>query len=1821
MSKFMGWPLELVFKRVYEEIKLKFKDFIYGGEVNFTTSFNKCCLLLDNVRIKTRALDALQMPIEVASSSKIKQVSLKMSYSAKSPKVKLEVSHLNLVLNPCKLKGWDKLRMQQFKFKKLREWEQNQTYSLNSQSNNKALIKWVLTNFAKRLHVSIKNVVVYYKDTESIQILGYPCLVRLHIEKIHISKTSSSSEGVHLHTEVFGVSLAMMCENLQRDSNIENFYNEVKLTEKSYVLKPLNLEVTVELNLDEAVHKVILEIKDQLALAINENQKFFVVGLSNLLSMKNSYKKYNFLRPHFSIETEPLKWWLYIINAGKFDKRANLLDIFNSKKRKKEYKDLYKRSQKIVHCPWLKPLSSKEEQSLRELEEILALEEIVNFRNQCIEELRKNASEKFFQVINPLESEQEKEVFAYFQNVYSDIVTDEHSEPTVTTQDPQISISAYVPKVLFFLQKATPNKLPKFKYTHQGCKCNACCKSKLKLVLRRTVSKIIEALPAMKKSEKTEKLSFKNMGPPRNSLIPQSKMREAATEYGEDFYTVETISFIQGNKKDLDSKFLSEETVLVVCVEDLGWKLESSAGNLCGNLNIGPINLYDPCSSTVCDSQNEFLRSSSIQPFSSKTKQYSILFCETENDLFIHHALRLFMAKINMLHELEFLLHFSEVKKAKKICMCKERSFGNLGELKSYFFGEEEKVHITPERKLQLENHLLDTLNVIAEEIKTFITKEVFPYFFRSCIRFFPGILPASKQAEKASLCFSKQQGTADFELDVSSVSFLLTDKCLSDLLAWAKSPAPKLLLKKHFFKGSFIKTLNAMPKNLSKLYSVLRNFSKSQENYYSKLLRKQLKKDKVTLSGRVGRINAYFLDFTNYNKYVCLPLLELSLSNIVVAKTLSGAFESAKDSKFSLEDSEIDPSLFEEFFVKVSFIELSVNKDSLVKASLNLKAFKSICENHPIFPKTLIDLHIPSVECLVNPQICILVGFLESLDFGSKEPFEEPLEGTQNYLESIYSLEKKKAHSLVSKYFGDHYYTQTPNKRCRHCLLAYSKTNSVVTLSLGNIQRGVGVCVKLENKQDLGQIQLSHGMVTLEERFFVLTAKGYIGEVTGFNSNSESVALSAGSKHSSVTPLVNKDFSPFLKNLFKKYLEIDPTQEINSCYKFLGFKKEINTEIFKDSEWGMPKKRTNLFISPPSSVSGTNSPQNNKLTVELRCFALTLKLSNSLSKFTKSLILVQKILESCKTLKKPKSKLSKLSSEQLSAKFYIEAVKFDVHLNERVLSVNLKEIELLKMASVFDFNSAKTDFSVQHKLTIQSINLDNFNLFTAKIENTTLFFSVIKEGTFIAQKNQLYFNQDKKKEVLKLQVAKVFVNKNTEELVFGIPCQNRVSCLKPLKSSLYPLQVQVNSDESSLVKIRANSVGLKLETKDITALNCLLEDLEIDKLLSKAKEELFDLKLNITHQKEQLENNSKLFLQLKNLHLYIDHKKNPIARLFLVNLLLHRNFAPESLLDVLEKETRNLLGPQHKALAHPFGKNCINGFVQNLKFIPIKTSFQNILELPDYSVSFSVNTLAKTVRAHLDSPKLILINRVVEELLQFAKNLKRSNKGEKSQPFEVVVNSLNTKVEIPAHSSATKSVVLTAEEAHLSVSRNFVEYDVPSALEPEPTLIKEKHIVHDEISHQVTLESNQVELALTKTVFSHSNEELQELGKAQNTVILINDPVENSELSELEWKIDTQVRIKLQGAEFEADLFKIAELEQTLNSNFDEELLYFEKKLKWQKLNLEVNIEEAELKLEAAEHPQTDDLESKPSKRTFRSYSVSCDSSVDLDQIEFKSN
>lgn len=177
-----------------------------------------------------------------------------------------------------------------------------------------------------------------------------------------------------------------LCSELRRNVAFNDKQTGVQALplDKQYILRPVNAQVRVILNMSPKIDMKVPKIQADLSfpaidVTISEEQYHTSMYLVETLGKYSQAMKYVGHRPSESVKENPKAWLRYAGNVVLDDVRANRKKnsfpyLVEMVKKKERYIELFKRSRQVK---WLKPLNDAEKKEIAKLEKDLTFEDIV----------------------------------------------------------------------------------------------------------------------------------------------------------------------------------------------------------------------------------------------------------------------------------------------------------------------------------------------------------------------------------------------------------------------------------------------------------------------------------------------------------------------------------------------------------------------------------------------------------------------------------------------------------------------------------------------------------------------------------------------------------------------------------------------------------------------------------------------------------------------------------------------------------------------------------------------------------------------------------------------------------------------------------------------------------------------------------------------------------------------------------------------------------------------------------------------------------------------------------------------------------------------------------------------------------------------------------------------------------------------------------------------------------------------------------------------------------------------------------------------------
>lgn len=1774
-----------IYQLIYKKIQQKLNSYIKGGEIEEKTSLQRVEITLSNVKIKKSALSTLQLPFVIHNSSKVKKIQISIS---NHPKLKIQIENLHIVINPSILRHLNQQHLQDIKSTKLKDWEEKQKNSLKSSGYSKKIMEWILPNLLSRVKVHLKNFTILYQDTESLQILGYPCLCIIKFNEIKIWRTNSNwtkgsdkdIKDIFVRIDIKELSVTLRCDPLdfEKGNNIDSFYDEMRASERNYMLRPVSMKIKVSLNINTIQKTIINEIKAEVAediqIAINEYQRSFIEGLMNYIDSSIVLKRYAFLKPKSSIKSSPGDWWKYLISAAKYDNRYNILSILKTHSIKEKYIEYYKRTQEVIQVPVLLKLSPSELKHMKEIEEIYQYKELVVFRTQALDQLRKKISQEKKNHSNKHEDENVKK---YLSDYYSEVINelkieeeakDEDSEDSdrIIENQIKINLSLSIPRIVFSVQVLNIAGDPKFiMLDNTDCECSRCQVSKSiknNLSPSITYKKQIPGVPL--EAGEIRNTDYKIRGPLRNSLLPTRKMRDIAIEYGEEIYNIGPICYKNHSGEPYEHNIMKERTLMILIIDNILVSVSGLKEYISLDLSVSNIVSLDPFSFIFKGfNYNYTEKVRDLNDLLNYEGWFGYLFKEPDENKPLW-ALRHFMRDLDALPEFEFLMHYYELQTGKDICVCGV-NMKNERTIQKEFILSNKSIHICKDIKEDiLRRWEIENVKAIALKIEKKLA-EVFPSYLRASLRYFiASLMPRNQKpspgqviikiAKDKQIESEKPKYVSLIEVSLSRIPFYINANTIPIVNAFITPQVQLGIFPKPFQKPTFLSTLEDLPDKLLTIRSILNNWDRSK---YMLLCETRYRVQRIplfTLELKVDAVEVCLISTAGLDKLKEIPVLTLFFNDIRVLKDSSSNLSELEcDGRTeSIHNLEVLPEHF--FQLKIFIDDVSVQTTSeILKTSVAILININPFSNHPTIPNNLIDVHIPAITATINANIFPLITILNTIDTPPTYTQKKNALGIirimdnefiNEYKAYIYNLDIRNYSKNMAKYAHEH--SRTPD-RCRHCLFKYLKTLSYINLTVGNMSdddvEGFNLSIDIDG-QKVFEVACKNAMCSVEEKFFSSKITLSLADIIGSNRAGESLRIHPGKEHIGIQPYLPIRFQHIFKlttDLYYKSCEV-------LSYTLLTVKQLKNSEIVNEDQWNkfdnQPESKKNSLNMPKAKLNDIMINENEfKADLVIDHVALTMCFLPS-SMLLKGLVMIDKCISLAKAVVNSPVK-DTFTVKHLARKVRIELkfISVFIELGHIVLETNLKDFELsiLPISSIptiqqVNYNKNKeteTIFSQYLQLRVLSVTIEIPDLFKF-ISNDIKF--------------ELNSEKDSKIKVIDKVLTGFIINKITKlngslnfvqvltdgELVLAVPAEVSRGSLIISKTKN---SIKIMGDVKE-VYVVVPHVGVMLEVQNMQKiLSNLIEipDIKIDKyddfdtyFLLKPLETVAKL------------SNNRLVIYVTHLFLNLSYSANLIFQLKLHNIYLHYNMPKGILEKYLNIPLKESLDIQDNIYSD---SDTLSIILKKIELLPMESVHDHMIEMSsDYSLFIHINTLLKKITIfNKSSIKIIVINKVLEEFLLSIKSIKSliPKKKDKSTPGYTVECNLNGgEASIPKSSLDADLVKVIFNKCTIGVCMGDRELYKPTPINENTTVIKMKKVLHDEYEHKNFISCDLVSVVITNVnAETFINQKTKKIAKLGEIILDISVPASNEELEEFQWKIDSFVNISFRDAEIKTSL------------------------------------------------------------------------------------
>ena len=1798
-----------IYQLIYRKIQENLKSYIKGGEIDEKSSFQNLQITLTNVRIKKSALNNLMIPFAVHNTSKVKSIKLSISHA---PKLKLVVDGLHLVLNPSSLKHLNSDFLREAKMSKLEKWEKNQRDSMNAAGTfGKKLLDWMLPNLLTRVKVELKNFTIIYQDTQNLQILPFPSLAIIKLESLKIFRAEPDSVKKENLTELISqsidkaeftiqvnivmqnFSIILSCDPViyEKGTKIDNIYDEMKISERNYLLSPISLAGCLQIG-KELKTKTLYFLSINLPsiqLGLNEFQLMFIEGFINFIDRSSQSNRYSMFKPKSSIKSSPGEWWKFIIQSFKHDLRFNMNNVIKMQNTKIKYIELYKRVQTIIKAPVLLKLTPAEEMEMKNIEESLLYEEIIEFRTQALEQIKKKVNTDKGSS-NKKHDEKTKKYFHEYYNEIKDEIdfesADEASEEIECfSQKGKILVDFSINRVIFSLNLLKNHSIPKIKLLDTaGCKCIRCVPSNRESELKSSrnfpfMSKKTLEVPEREFIQKQKKVLKTQT---EYSLLPNRKIRDIILEYGEEIFKVGSICSANRNGEPCEPNLMKEITLMLVVIDNISVGVSGNQDFIIFDLAVKNHLAFDPLLCT-CSSLNSGCNEKikSINDLLEPKPWFDFIF-HTGEDKKVIWSLRHFLKSQNCLNEFEFWLHHIELLTGKDLCLCGSyyKSEQNLRDtfIKNDL-NPQNIIHV-PESKREelLKNGNYKFLENLVQRIEQNLVKS-FNYFIQTSIRYFiSSILPSSSDHNSINLVVKLAQDSTKgsvlekyailVEANIENLNLQISTSSLSYLKLLVK-PDKAGMQTKSIFKKNFIETLEDLPGRMRMIRGLLVNVDHEKRTLDALAVAKFNKIPKFTLDLTVKSVDLTLASMASADNLKLPARMFVRLKELKIEKDVN------RESGLELDQKEVENYL--SFKANMQSFEVFIQGQIVFVKDLQVVGNFNPFLLHPTLCNLLLDLHVGSVCLNIDKNLVILVHILNSLDHQISKNEQEAF--SENWKKDIRSSEldhlselkhaidnfkwidsnpRKKTKSDMNRRTKEEFYRRnkrnliddnlkqhsSPDTNCKHCIVRNVKMILVLHVSVGsnNKSYGKGLTVKLfDDNSEFFEVTCQHLFVKVEESPMSAKVAVISSKFVGKNKSKDLIVLKPGFENQKIQPLVLGSLARFFPLTMMYFM--------NDADSFGYLLASITKDFYKNPEF--MNESCFDFKRSVSNAAKIKLPEmdinehEHKINIYLNLLFMTL----DLKKHSNSQLLLG-ILHIIKWAQLGQSLLPKQNFKVFTLKSL--ATSLSLKLNAIKLTLNLKNLEIDSVASdievsinpvsitpalnqlLFKNKDTEAILSYHAHIRIASFSLELHEIVSIYIRNLEVFKTELRESKCKIINKVFTCSTDRINEKVELRINSCQVFSGST-LIVTVPGEFFKDDLVVAKGK----HIEVIVDRTDILHVNVPQVGVFLQFEVLKDILKTLIGIKTPNLKVPGIEHYFVHDLNLLHKKEK---RSRVFVLVNDLYAVLECRGYQIFMVKVHLISLFHN-VPK---DQFEKNNFNNfkeLGDDSKYL-HSNEDELVIVF-KNLELVPNSSIHKNMIETSkDYSVSIKINTKLKTININsTHSVKAIIINKVFEELILSIKDLK-SVKPKKSEPdkdnFSLYISINHGEIIIPRSSKSEDFSRITFASGSIHVYNADSLLQKPSAISESTQVFNEKEVMHEDLLPAVPVFCDLVDINLSRVkIETYLSKSHKELGCVEHIKVFVRSPSMSEDFECFLWKTDSVVDVDFREANLNASLVR----------------------------------------------------------------------------------
>lgn len=1668
---------------------------------------------LTDIMLREDALDRLALPLRVSKQSRVSLLKVTLpltAYNREPVTVVLEKVRVFVVPNEV---PWQSTAKNQEKLQRLAAWREQQR-SRPNEGETKSFLNSLKETVLNNLCIVVKDMEVVYLDEVS---LGFPCFVRLYVDLLKLETTNSQWQTAFSQSEtetfrvlkVQGLSLAVVADGPEpRSGDLHDYYHRVALSERHYVLRPCSLTIKHKFSHAERSQSVSAEI-GVLEFALSEAQILLLQHCMRFFAFKHSYARYHSLRPSLALKTEPKSWWRYLVRAYQLDLGRGKRRV-DSQQQQNDYLDLFKRHQDIIHAPWLQPLKRAELARLRGLEEALPIRLLLNLRSYALAMLRQEAA--VYAQRAGADGSSIGDLWSFYMQDFKESAAEQpiwrnsRSGDTFPSQSPNWKVKVSVTSLLLFLQRSTSRE-PRQPTLQIFSREECDCEHCQKKSFAGR-----QALPPTV-------MTLRSASSDHDSLVDSEEEKPEPTHEGRPLLpalrnlreystSFDNVKAILGvTSEKPDSKLFTEGTLLAVHLDRITAEAEGFGAQTKVRGRLGSLVCWDLQSLSEGEQRAQFLACYGLTSLLREAVERSM------NDPQLFCTLRHFLTLHGLLGCFEFFVHHLEVSSTRpttiRYCTCKH--LYTPDRLFEAAFNDPESncfLHMSPFQKPEDSASMQE----VADRIETVFKEELLPRFLQNCARWvLPGLLLASvEQAAKKTqhLRDSRPAGEAKPVADFD------LDLAEATTLQVTLEP-PRLTLTNT--------TLAALLQWL-------------QLDFYYKPFNKAPLKDSFTerlraLSPSVAYLMALCQQIRQPEERSSpLPVLslEVEIKSAEIQLLDHGHMQKYREVPavllqlqrlgVRLTSPVPAPSLTQACYLKTEAEAEGFQVQSLgcalLRTSVRIIAHECLLQHTLELPDRVLDIHIPELQVEINSTLLPVLTFLRGIQGPRRE------ESSQTSIPAKSDFTQACVLLMGKQFPGLDLYWQ----------LKHLKYLTAVYFTLGSVARPGGLLVLFNSAAFAApvlSVQVPLIVATFQEKVFTMGASVLLSEVRFEPEEGESIRMQT--KQGFVLPRIPAELFPLLP-LATGALQGEVDLQLQ---EICVFKHNKLPKLPNDPPVGeRHKERASLSLeeskalrrSLRSSYFEPKSAGISQLKFHINSLRWHLERPLLQSRLLAALAGVGVILDTADRLQEPSPENPQPRRSKPQMKVLVNVRKVEVesmHPNSGfLLSIQDFTLKMLPETRVGLLSSLSFDL-VGVALELRSEG-EGLNYLRTSV---------------LSVSGALEKHVDKHKLTGGVRVGSVAITCADNLNLLAIPSSARQDAVADPIGESAVLQLQWSGRRKKLqLHIRPVVVLLELERlgelKDFfkrQASNRRAVPVTPNTLLSGP--EVF-----VQRPPTQVQLN----LGLERVQALFCAKNTHFLRLTLEGVTLQNS------------------------------EDCFPGSIRSVRLEPKYQEYSNLLRGPDPMVTFEVRPAAKLLRLRGSSLQYIFINRSLEDLLGFIKELKAPKKLSDPPPtldFMVELICEKATIIVPSTSEGKDQVIIEVAHVELNNALRSLSKQLPQPLQPGFEVVKKKEVTVD-LSEQVKeflcdVISVQGEGGVCTI---RRGQKLRKLCTvARGSVEVYSAPSLPREVLD-QWNLDVEVRVALEAAHLTASLSDLSQLTHILESNIDEKSDLFLKIFKWEK-------------------------------------------------------